>query len=120
MFVGKVLTELNLAIVTKSEQYSDLATKQLFKLNNIHYILKSLQRSNLLDLVAISEIDCEKRYQKNIQDLKKAYLNSWSKLLSNISPLDDIPKPFGGKMKDKERNIIKDRFFVRIFKLRFY
>ncbi|EAT38259.1 AAEL009832-PA [Aedes aegypti] len=110
IYVRKVLGELNYTIATKSEQYGDLATKQLFKLNNTHYILKSLQRSNLIDIVALTEHDCEKRYQRMIQDLKKAYLSSWSKLLANISPLDDIPRPVGGRVKDKERAIIKERF----------
>jgi exocyst complex component 7 len=107
------LKELNFTIVNKSEQYNDLATKQLFKLNNIHYILKSLQRSNLLEIVRITEIDCERNYHRMIQDLKKAYQNSWSRLLASISPLDDIPKPINGKIKDKERSIIKERFSVR-------
>lgn len=63
----RVLSELNLTIVNKCEQYSDLATKHLFRLNNIHYILKSLQRTNLLDLVAFTGPDCERNYQELIQ-----------------------------------------------------
>ncbi|XP_035904499.1 exocyst complex component 7 [Anopheles stephensi] len=110
IYVRKVLAELNYTIATKSEQYSDTATKQLFKLNNTHYILKSLQRSSLMEIVALTEHDCERRYQKMIQDLKKAYLGSWSKLLSFIHPLDDMPRPINGKVKDKERATIKDRF----------
>ncbi len=106
------MTELNLTIVTKAEQYNDPATKQLFKLNNISYILKSLQRMNLLDVVAITEVDCEKRYHKMISDLKKSYQESWQKLLLNIYPLEDLPRPIGGKLKDKERAIIKERFSV--------
>ncbi|XP_055608745.1 exocyst complex component 7 [Uranotaenia lowii] len=111
IYVRKVLAELNYTIATKSEQYGDLATKQLFKLNNTHYILKSLQRSNLIDIVSLTEHDCEKRYQKMIQDLKKAYLSSWSKLISSIAPLEDAPRTGpGGRVKDKERALIKERF----------
>lgn len=110
IYVRKVLAELNYTIAAKSEQYGDVAMKQLFKLNNTHYILKSLQRSNLIDIVALTEHDCEKRYQKMTQDLKKAYLSSWSKLLACIAPMEDIPKPIGGRVKDKERAIIKERF----------
>lgn len=65
--VEKVLSELNLTIISKCEQYSDNATKHLFRLNNIHYILKSLQRSNLLDIVSFTEPDCERSYQELIQ-----------------------------------------------------
>uniref|UniRef100_A0A1Q3FD21 Exocyst complex component 7 n=1 Tax=Culex tarsalis TaxID=7177 RepID=A0A1Q3FD21_CULTA len=110
IYVRKVLGELNYTIATKSEQYNDIATKQLFKLNNTHYILKSLQRSNLIGIVALTEHDCEKRYQRMIQDLKKAYLGSWTKLLANIGPLEDLPRPVSGRVKDKERAIIKERF----------
>ena len=116
LFSGKVLTELNLTIVTKAESYNDYSTKNLFKLNNIYYILKSLQRNNLLDIVAIGEIDCEKRYHKMIEDLKKSYQLSWQKLANNVS-LEDLPKPVGGKLKDKERAIIKERFAVSFFKI---
>lgn len=69
---------MNLTIVTKCEQYNDLATKCLFRLNNIHYILKSLQRTSLLDLVAMTEPDCEKYYQELIQELKNSYQKSWA------------------------------------------
>lgn len=95
--------------MSKCEQYNDVATKHLFRLNNIHYILKSLQRTSLLELVTIAEPDCEANYQNLIQELKRAYQKSWSKLLANISP-DEMPKPVNGKVKDKERNLIKDRF----------
>lgn len=115
LFSEKVLSELNLTIVTKCEQYSDQATKHLFRLNNIHYILKSLQRTNLLDLVTLTEPDCEKYYQELIQELKNVYQKSWSRLLSNISPLDDLPRPVNGKVKDKERAILKERFSVMCY-----
>lgn len=103
---------MNLTIVTKCEQYNDLATKCLFRLNNIHYILKSLQRTSLLDLVAMTEPDCEKYYQELIQELKNSYQKSWARLLANISPLDDLPRPLNGKIRDKERQILKERFSV--------
>lgn len=103
---------MNLTIVTKCEQYNDLATKHLFRLNNIHYILKSLQRTNLLDLIMLTEPDCEKYYQELIQELKNVYQKSWAKLLTNIGPLDDLPRPINGKVKDKERAVLKEKFSV--------
>lgn len=117
MYVRKVLTELNYMIVAKSELYSDVATRQLFKLNNTHYVLKSLQRSNLLDLIAIIENseavqrtqDTERRYNKMILDFKASYGTSWNRLLAAVS-LDDAPRPINGRVKDKERQIIKDKF----------
>lgn len=115
--IEKVLSELNLTIVTKCEQYNDLATKHLFRLNNIHYILKSLQRTNLLDLIMLTEPDCEKYYQELIQELKHVYQKSWAKLLTNIGPLDDLPRPINGKVKDKERAVLKEKFSVNFVTL---
>lgn len=79
-------------------------------MNNIHYILKSLQRTNLLDVVCLAEPECETNYQNLIRELKKAYQKTWSKLLANVGPLEELPRPVSGKLKDKERNTIKDRF----------
>lgn len=112
LYIKKVLSELNLTIVTKCEQYNDLATKCLFRLNNIHYILKSLDPTRLLDLVEMTEPDCKKYYHELIQELKNSYQKSWSRLLANISPLDDLPRVINGKIKDKERPILKERFSV--------
>lgn len=109
LLLEKALSELNLTIVSKCEQYGDLATRHLFRLNNIHYILKSLQRTNLLDVVCLAEPECESNYQQLIHELKRSYQRTWTKLLANVS-LEELPRPVGGKLKDKERNTIKDRF----------
>lgn len=111
-----MLSELNLTIVTKCEQYSDLATRHLFRLNNIHYILKSLQRTKLLDVLQLTERDCEKYYEELIRELKNAYQKSWARLLANVAPLDDLPRPTNGRVKDKERPVLKERFTVRKYR----
>lgn len=110
LYVKRVLSELNLTIVSKCEQYSDQATRHLFRLNNIHYVLKSLQRSNVLELLLMTEPDCERNYMELIQELHNLYQRSWSRLISMISPLEDLPRPVNGKVKDKERSILKERF----------
>lgn len=110
LYVKKVLSELNLTIVSKCEQYGDHATRHLFRLNNIHYILKSLQRSKVLDILLMTEPECERNYQELIQELHNQYQRSWLRLISMISPLDDLPRPVNGKVKDKERAILKERF----------
>lgn len=107
-----MLSELNLTIVSKCEQYSDHATRYLFRLNNIYYILKSLQRSNTLDLLTLTERDCERHYLELIQELNSAYQKSWVRLLMYISPLDELPRPINGKVKEKERAVLKERFSV--------
>lgn len=111
IYFRKVLTELNFTIITKADQiYNNDATRQLFKLNNIYYILKSLQRNNLLDIVKLTEVNSEKRYLKMIDDLKHAYQTTWQKLLVHITPLDECPKASGGKLKDKDRAVVKEKF----------
>lgn len=110
LYVKRVLSELNLTIVSKCEQYNDQATRHLFRLNNTHYILKSLQRSNVLELLLITEPECERNYMELIQELHSSYQRSWSRLVSMISPLEDLPRPVNGRVKDKERSILKDRF----------
>lgn len=113
-FKEKALAELNLTIMSKCEQYSDQATKHLFRLNNIHYILKSLQRSNLIDLVTLAEQECERSYNDMIRELKYSYQKTWSRMLGGISSMDELPKPVHGKIKDKDRAILKERFSVSI------
>ncbi|KAH8405313.1 hypothetical protein KR222_005229 [Zaprionus bogoriensis] len=110
IYIKKALAELNLSIMNKCEQYNDQATKHLFRLNNIHYILKSLQRSNLIDLVTLAEPECEHSYLEMIRELKTSYQKTWSKMLAGIYSLEDLPKPVGGKVKDKDRSVLKERF----------
>ncbi|XP_036335931.1 exocyst complex component 7 [Rhagoletis pomonella] len=109
VYIKKALAELNLSIMNKCEQYNDQATKHLFRLNNIHYILKSLQQSNLIDLVTLAEPDCEQCYLDMIRELKFSYQKTWSKMLVSIG-VDELPRPSHGKVKDKDRSILKERF----------
>ncbi|XP_060523354.1 exocyst complex component 7 isoform X2 [Cylas formicarius] len=108
LYIKKVLVQLNHTLISKSEQYNDGALKALFRLNNNNYVLKSLQRSSLLELYLISEPKCEEYYYSSIQDHKKAYSQSWNKLLGYID--SDDPYFHGDKLKDKDRAAIKDKF----------
>lgn len=75
--LGKVLSQLNHTLFSKSEQYNDVALKALFRLNNNNYVLKSLQRSRLMRLVAISEPNCEQEFYKMIQEHKNSYFQRY-------------------------------------------
>jgi len=68
-----VLAQLNNTLVSKSDAYADPYLKAVFLLNNYHYILKSLQRSVLLDLVRLQEPECESVYQGKIEDNRQNY-----------------------------------------------
>lgn len=109
IYLKKVLSQLNYTLVTKSDGYTDLGVRALFRLNNSHHVLKALQRSALLDLVNISEPDCEQTYVSMIETHKKAYKQSWSKVLNHIVNTDDIAVT-AGKLRDKDRNVIKEKF----------
>ncbi|CAH1954354.1 unnamed protein product [Acanthoscelides obtectus] len=110
LYVKKVLVQLNLTLISKSEQYSDSALKALFRLNNNNYILKSLQRSNLMELYLLSEPNCEEYYYNSIQENKKAYSQSWNKLLNYISSDDPALHFHSDRLKDKERAVLKEKF----------
>lgn len=74
LFLAKVLAQLNSTLMSKSDVYSDVYLKAVFRLNNNHHMLKSLQRSELLDLVKITEPDCERNYYDMIHENKKQYI----------------------------------------------
>lgn len=115
----KALAELNLSIMNKCEQYNDQATKHLFRLNNINYILNSLLTSNLIDIVTMAEPECRNSYIDTIKELKYSYQKTWSKMLNNISSIDELPKPIQGKIKDKDRGLLKERFLVNFYLYKF-
>lgn len=72
-FTEKVLSQLNLMLVNRSDSYSEPGVKYLFRLNNCHYVVKSLQRSSLLDIVSLTEPECENTYDEMIALHKKSY-----------------------------------------------
>ncbi|XP_026472592.1 exocyst complex component 7 isoform X2 [Ctenocephalides felis] len=108
VYIKKVLVQLNLTLLSKSEVYTDSCTKFIFRVNNNHYMLKSLQRSGLIEFLRIAEPSCEHNYYDMIQEHKKKYLSSWNKLLSSIITLDETL--FAGKLRDKDRAVLKERF----------
>jgi exocyst complex protein 7 len=112
IYIKKVLVQLNLTLVGKSDLYSDIYLRAVFRLNNNHYVLKALQRAGLLDLVQLSEPECEESYHDMIREHKKTYLQSWSRVLSHIWGNEDPPIPvaYAGKLRDKDRHLIKERF----------
>ncbi|XP_069692328.1 exocyst complex component 7 isoform X2 [Periplaneta americana] len=112
IYIKKVLVQLNLTLVGKSDLYNDVYLRAVFRLNNNNYVLKALQRAGLLDLVRLSEPDCEESYHDMIREHKKTYSQSWSKVLSHIWGMEDAPvaMPHAGKLRDKDRHLIKERF----------
>ena len=69
----RVLANLCLALVSRSETYSDSTLRAIFRLNNYNYILNTLSSSKLLNLVALVEPQCDKMYSDQIMEQKRLY-----------------------------------------------
>ncbi|KAJ8037144.1 Exocyst complex component 7 [Holothuria leucospilota] len=114
-YIGDILGALSLNLLQKAKTYSDQCLGDVFLLNNNHYILKSLQRSGLIRLVQFHNASIEQNYEEIIDEQKKKYKKSWNKVLNHIlegyhpnATRPAIPDP--SKMKDKERQVIKEKF----------
>jgi exocyst complex protein 7 len=114
LYIKKVLVQLNLTLVNKSDYYSDQFLKAVFRLNNNQFILKSIQRSGLMTIVSLAEPDCEANYNDMIREQKMLYSNSWARVLNYIWNAEtDIPNAVlmaPGKLNDKYARIIKEKF----------
>jgi len=110
----KLLGTLNLYLKNKSEHYDDPAKKAIFLLNNYNYIVSSLQSSGIVSLVSSLDNRMEMTYQQLVNDQRNQYLQCWNRVLHNCmesssGPQIGVPSA-GQKVKDKDRQIIKDKF----------
>ncbi|XP_069510815.1 exocyst complex component 7 isoform X9 [Ambystoma mexicanum] len=108
-YMCKVLGNLQLNLLSKSKVYEDMALSAIFLHNNYNYILKSLEKSELIQLVSITLKTAEKLYRGHIEEQIKSYQSSWSKVTDYVSEKNLIVFQ-GAKLKDKERQMIKERF----------
>ncbi|XP_029456319.1 exocyst complex component 7 isoform X8 [Rhinatrema bivittatum] len=106
---GKVLGNLQLNLLSKSKVYEDLALSAVFLHNNYNYILKSLEKSELIQLVAVTQKTAERSYRDHIEQQIQMYQRSWLKVTDYVSE-KNLPVFQGVKLKDKERQMIKERF----------
>lgn len=115
-YITKTLSALGLNLTIKAETYSDPTLRPVFMLNNYHYILKSLKRSGLLDLIHTWNKDVGQYYEDRINEQKKLYSESWSRVMHYIT---EVHEPISqqrilametSKLKDKEKQNIKDKF----------
>ncbi|KAH7970301.1 hypothetical protein HPB49_002387 [Dermacentor silvarum] len=114
-YVTRVLSALNLTLHNKSARYEDQALQAVFRLNNLHYVLRALVRSGLLEVVQMYEPTLGQQYEEQIRDQKRLYSQSWSRVLHYVlevdRPLSTSAVAAGGaKLRDKDRQTIKDKF----------
>ncbi|KFP40491.1 Exocyst complex component 7, partial [Chlamydotis macqueenii] len=108
--VSKVLGNLQLNLLSKSKVYEDPALSAIFLHNNYNYILKSLEKSELIQLVAVTQKTAERSYRELIEQQIQTYQRSWLKVIDYILERNLPVFQPGVKLKDKERQMIKERF----------
>ncbi|XP_038633804.1 exocyst complex component 7 isoform X8 [Scyliorhinus canicula] len=109
-YICKILGNLQLNLHSKAKVYEDAALGAVFLLNNFNYILKSLEKSELIQLVAVTQKLPDKTYKGHIAEQLQIYQRSWLKVTTPITESNMPTFQPGTKLKDKERQAIKDRF----------
>ncbi|CAG5092801.1 Similar to Exo70: Exocyst complex component 7 (Drosophila melanogaster) [Cotesia congregata] len=75
VYIKKVLAQLNLALVSKSDaSYSDPALRALFRLNNHNYVIDKLRNSSLMELLLLAESTAAQTYQDFLVKDKANYV----------------------------------------------
>ncbi|XP_075891151.1 exocyst complex component 7 isoform X13 [Nelusetta ayraudi] len=109
-YICKVLGNLQLNLLSKSKVYEDAALRAIFLHNNYNYILKSLEKSELIQLVTVTQKEAESSYRELIKEQIYMYKNSWLKVTEHLAERNLPIFTPGTKLKDKERQVIKDKF----------
>ncbi|XP_048843188.1 exocyst complex component 7 isoform X3 [Brienomyrus brachyistius] len=109
-YICKVLGNLQLNLLSKSKVYEDSALSAIFLHNNYNYILKSLEKSELIQLVAVTQKRAESSYRELIKEQIKTYQQSWVRVTDYLNDRNMPMFQPGTKLKDKERQMIKDKF----------
>ncbi|XP_068316139.1 exocyst complex component EXO70A1-like [Pyrus communis] len=108
--LSKVTTRIMQALQNnldgKSKQYKDPALTQLFLMNNIHYIVRSVRRSEAKDLLGDDWVQVHRRIvQQHANQYKRV---SWAKILQCLTVQGGNPS--GGDSSSLSRAMVKDRF----------
>ncbi|TKS89366.1 Exocyst complex component 7 [Collichthys lucidus] len=109
-YICKVLGNLQLNLLSKSKVYEDSALSAIFLHNNYNYILKSLEKSELIQLVTVTQRKAESSYRELIEQQIYMYKSSWLKVTEHLTDRNMPVFQPGTKLKDKERQVIKDKF----------
>ncbi|XP_041076544.1 exocyst complex component 7-like isoform X6 [Polyodon spathula] len=111
-YICKVLGNLQLNLLSKSKVYEDTALSAIFLHNNYNYTLKSLEKSELIQLVSVTQRKAETQYRELIEQQIQSYQRSWLKVIEYITDRNMPVFQPGAKLKDKERQMIKDKFKI--------
>ncbi|PIA54368.1 hypothetical protein AQUCO_00900718v1 [Aquilegia coerulea] len=118
----RIMQALQTNLDGKSKQYRDPALTQLFLMNNIHYMVRSVRRSEAKDLLGDDWVQIHRRIvQQHANQYKRV---SWGKILQTLS-VQNMSSSGGGSgmggdgsgSSGVSRAVVKDRF--KTFNLQF-
>ncbi|KAL2943075.1 Exocyst complex component EXO70A1 [Bienertia sinuspersici] len=117
----RIMQALQTNLDGKSKQYKDPALTHLFLMNNIHYIVRSVRRSEAKDLLGD---DWVQRHRRVVQQHANQYKRiAWAKILQSLSTQGLTSSgggsgvADGGNSSGVSRGLIKDR--LKIFNVQF-
>ncbi|EPY78432.1 hypothetical protein CB1_001067001 [Camelus ferus] len=84
IYICKVLGNLQLNLLSKSKVYEDQALSAIFLHENYNYILKALEKSELIQLVAVTQNTAKRSYQEHIEQQIQTYQCSCLKVTDYI------------------------------------
>ncbi|XP_040991545.1 exocyst complex component EXO70A1-like [Juglans microcarpa x Juglans regia] len=111
----RIMQALQTNLDGKSKQYRDLALTHLFLMNNIHYMVRSVRRSEAKDLLGD---DWVQRHRRIVQQHANQYKrNGWAKILQCLS-IQGLASSGGGSSvgvdggnsSGASRALVKERF----------
>lgn len=110
----QIMQALQINLDGKSKQYKDIALTHLFLMNNIHYMVRSVRRSEAKDLLGD---DWVQRHRRIVQQHANQYKRiAWAKILQCLSA-QGLTSSGGGSTAGAEggssgasRTLLKERF----------
>ncbi|KAH6756668.1 exocyst subunit exo70 family protein A2 [Perilla frutescens var. hirtella] len=104
----KIMQALQSNLEGKSKQYKDPALTQLFLMNNIHYIVRSVRRSEAKDLLGDDWVQIHRRVvQQHANQYKRI---AWSKILQCLTIQGAQSAVDSNSTAGVSRAMVKDRF----------
>uniref|UniRef100_A0AAR2IGT1 Exocyst complex component 7 n=1 Tax=Pygocentrus nattereri TaxID=42514 RepID=A0AAR2IGT1_PYGNA len=107
-YICKVLGNLQLNLLSKSKVYEDQALSAIFLHNNYNYILKSLEKSELIQLVAVTQKKAESSYRELIEQQILIYQRSWVKVTDHLTERNMPALQPGNKVRPQKQNGFND------------
>ncbi|CAN6445050.1 unnamed protein product [Victoria cruziana] len=111
----RIMSALQVNLDAKSKQYKDPALTQLFLMNNIHYMVKSVRKSEAKDLLGD---DWVQRHRRVVQQHANQYKRiTWNKIVQSLSVQGlsssgggSVPGADSGNSSGVSRSMVKERF----------